>query len=154
MINSGHAFSELRNKVSEGRNGWMESKGLILLPLWRKDKGRWESQVWRLVARKWWVIWLRQYKSFIFKKTKRIHHILIDTENKLNSYQRGGGESGVWNEHVHTTVYKIDNQEGNYISCTYTTIELGTQYLVIVYNQKESKQGYILQLNHFAVHLK
>ena len=54
-----------------------------------------------------------------------------------------GQESGLWNAHVHPAVYKIDNQEGNYISCIHTTIELGTQYLVVAYNQKESKKGYI-----------
>ena len=45
---------------------------------------------------------------------------------------------GVWDSNIHTTIYKIDNQQGplyspgNYI-----------QYLVITYNGKESKKEYI-----------
>ena len=53
-------------------------------------------------------------------------------------YQRrkGGGRDklGVWDQHVHTTIYKVDKHDllystGNYI-----------QYLVITYNGKESEK--------------
>ena len=55
---------------------------------------------------------------------------------------------GAWDLQIQTTIYKINNKvllygTGNYI-----------QYLIIIYNGKESEKEYIyVYLNHFAVHL-
>ena len=40
---------------------------------------------------------------------------LTDMENKLmvTKGKRGRDKIGVWDWHIHTTIYKIDNQQGN-----------------------------------------
>ena len=37
---------------------------------------------------------------------------LTDFENKRERLVGGRDKSGAWDEHIHTTVYKIDNQQG------------------------------------------
>ena len=66
----------------------------------------------------------------LFTKQKEAH-----IENKLGE---GRNKLGVWDQQIHTIIYKIDKQQGptdstgNYI-----------QYLVITYNGKESEREYI-----------
>ena len=63
--------------------------------------------------------------------------------------ERRGDKLGVWNEQIHTTIYKINNKDllcstGNYI-----------QYLIITYNGKETEKEHIcVCVNHFAMYLK
>ena len=67
---------------------------------------------------------------------------LTDLENKLRVTQveRWGEKHklGVWDWHIHTTVYKIDNQQ----EPTYSTGN-STQYSVITYMGKESEKEWI-----------
>ena len=61
-----------------------------------------------------------------------------DIENKFmvtKGETWGRDKSGDWDEHTHTTIYKIDNQQG----LLYST-ENSTQYSVITYMRKESKK--------------
>ena len=64
----------------------------------------------------------------------------------------GGGITWVWDEHIHTTICMIDNQQGPLYSTGNST-----QYSVITYMRKESEKEWIYvcaSLNHFTVHLK
>ena len=62
-------------------------------------------------------------------------------------------KSGARDWHAHTTMYKIDNQQGPTISTGNST-----QYSVITYMRKESEKEwiyvYIYNWNYFDVHLK
>ena len=79
---------------------------------------------------------------------------LTDIKNKLmvtKGEMRGRDKSEWWNEHTHTTIYKIDNQQG----ILYSTVN-SIQYSVIPSKRKELKEWiYVyVELNHSAVHLK
>ena len=66
-----------------------------------------------------------------------------DIENKLTviKEKRGWGSDklGVWNQEIHTTVYKIDKQCGPTVQHRENYI----QYLIINHNGKEYEKGYI-----------
>ena len=51
---------------------------------------------------------------------------------------QGRDKLGVWNQQIHSTIYKKDKQQGP----TYSTGNY-IQYLVIIYNGKESEKIYI-----------
>ena len=79
---------------------------------------------------------------------------LTDIKNKLmvtKGEMRGKDKSEWWYEHTHTTIYKIDNQQG----ILYSTVN-SIQYSVIPSKRKELKEWiYVyVELNHSAVHLK
>ena len=50
----------------------------------------------------------------------------------------GRDKIGAWNQHIHTSICKIDNQQG-------PTVSTGkyTQYLMITYNEKDTEKQYI-----------
>ena len=50
--------------------------------------------------------------------------------------REGRDKSGAWDEHTHTTIYKIDNQQGHTVYSTGNS----TQYSVITFKRKESKK--------------
>ena len=58
----------------------------------------------------WNLIKEKRYKWAYLQNRNRL------TDNKLSGYQRGKVEgrdkSGAWDEHTHTTVYKINNLQG------------------------------------------
>ena len=68
-------------------------------------------------------------------KNDLIYKTEVDSQTQKTTYgyQREWGREklGVWNEHIHTTIYKIDKQKG-------TTNSTGnyTQYLIIIYKGK------------------
>ena len=79
-----------------------------------------------------------------------MNNLLYSSESQflyLNKREWRRDKLGVWDYHIHTTIYKIDNQlcsTGN-----------STQYFVITYKGKESEKEYIhIYVYHFAVHLK
>ena len=79
---------------------------------------------------------------------------LTGIKNKLmvtKREMRGRDKSEWWTEHTHTTIYKIDNQQG----ILYSTVN-SIQYSVIPSKRKELKEWiYVyVELNHSAVHLK
>ena len=51
----------------------------------------------------------------------------------------GGDKLGVWDQHIHTTIYKIDKPQGPILDSTRNH----PQYLIITYNGKESEKEYI-----------
>ena len=71
---------------------------------------------------------------------------LTDIENKLlvtkGEREGGRGKLGVWDYHVHTTIYKINNKDLLYSTGSYI------QYLIITYNGKESEKEYIYSYIH------
>ena len=60
--------------------------------------------------------------NLIFKKRKQTNELIYnrnrhtDIENKLmftkGEMWVGGGKLEVWDEHTHTIIYKVDNQQG------------------------------------------
>ena len=64
------------------------------------------THMWNLIFKNW-------YKLTYFKNRNR----LTDIENKLmvtkgETWWAGGDKSGAWDEHTHTTICMIDNQQG------------------------------------------
>ena len=62
--------------------------------------------MWNLILKTW-------YKCTYLQNRNR----LTDIEDKLvvtkgDTWQRGREKSGAWDKHTHTTIYKIDNQQG------------------------------------------
>ena len=56
---------------------------------------------------------------------------------------------GVWDKHIHNTIYKINNKVPVYNTGNYM------QYPAINHNGKEYEREYVyIKLNHFAVHQK
>ena len=51
----------------------------------------------------------------LFTKQKQTHRFRKQTYGyqKGNIVAGGRGKSGAWDEHIHTTIYKIDNQQAH-----------------------------------------
>ena len=74
----------------------------------------------------------------LFTKQKYIHR--HRTNLWLSKGERQGGyKLGVWDQYIHTTIYKIDKQQGPIPCC----IGNYTQQFVITYKGKESEKEYI-----------
>ena len=48
----------------------------------------------------------------LFKKQKQTHRRRKQTYGYQRGNVRGRNKSGAWYEHVYTTIYEIDNQQG------------------------------------------
>ena len=68
----------------------------------------------------------------------------IQKTNIWLSKRKGEGDkSGVWDYHMHATIYEIDNQQGPAV-CTWNY----TQHFTIIYKGKESEKVYICVYIH------
>ena len=79
----------------------------------------------------------------LFTKQKQTHRHRKQTYGQQRG-KLGEDKLGIWDQKIHTTIYKIDKQQGP----TMQTRKL--QYLEIMYNGKESEKEYIY-LNHLSV---
>ena len=48
----------------------------------------------------------------LFTKQKRTYKYQKQTYSYQRGNDGGGDKSGAWDEHTHTTIYKIDNKQG------------------------------------------
>ena len=91
------------------------------------------------------IIWYHLYVESKKNDTNELTYKQKQTHRhgkQTYGHQRGkvGGRDklGVWDWHVYTAIFKIDNQQGP----TYSTGNY-IQYLIITYNGKESKTEYM-----------
>ena len=97
---------------------WMLGAGAMERPramVWggRREEGSgWGTHVYL-----WWIhfdIWQNQYNTVKLKNKikKKKRNRLTGLENKLMVTEKSGGRysSGVWDPHVHTAIFKMDNQ--------------------------------------------
>ena len=79
----------------------------------------------------------------VFTKQKQTHR----HRKQTYSYQRGkvgGYKLGVWDKHIHTTVYKIDNKQRPTVQHNYT--QYSPQYSVIL-GKNLKNNGYMYMYN-------
>ena len=74
--------------------------------------------------------------------SQRDRHDLA-TKQQQQQYN-GGGKLGVWDKHIHTTVYKLVNKDLLYSAGNYT------QYLTIACNGRDSEKLYTHTHTHIT----
>ena len=72
----------------------------------------------------------------LFMKEKQTHRLRKQTYGYQKGKVGGRDQLGGWDQHIHTTIYEIDNQQGPIYSTGNST-----QYSVITYMGKESEKN-------------
>ena len=80
----------------------------------------------------------------LFIKQKQIHRLRKQTYGYQRGNVMGRDKLVVWDEHIHTTIYKTDNQQRCTVQQYFGITQMGGEF------EKEWLYTYT-QLNHFAV---
>ena len=78
-----------------------------------------------------WTLILKMMQMNLFTKQRQTHRYWKQTYGYWRENMVGRGKSGAWDEHTHTTTYKITNKD---LLCSTGN---STQYSVITYMKKE-----------------